>query len=248
MHCFLLLITFLLYFLVAVSNATDFENPSNYSHVLDQGRLLIYPSLSVLQFSMATATSGDFFVPRKKYAVRRLGINLGFQANYNLPYRLQDFYKFPTWARAMVDVVKGRYLPTQVVTARAVRKRSTVRPLSAGDIYTALEDILEFSGYDKDCLLKSVCELSHSPFHDLEEDLYAEIVHFFLTPSEHQAFDVSERKMKRKYELAERFGKMGADCTMMYPECRRSFLMDISDFIDDNKMDAAQYYVRKIDL
>ncbi|XP_062557252.1 uncharacterized protein LOC134222125 [Armigeres subalbatus] len=191
------------------------ESRIHYS-TTHKGRHLIYPSLSVLQFSMATATSGDFFIPKKKYAVRRLGINVGFQANYGLPYRLQDFYKFPTWARALVDVVKGRYLPTEVITARAVRKRSALRPLSAGDIYTALEEILVFSGYDKDCVLKSVCELSHSPFHDLEEDLYAEIVHFFLTPSEHQAFDVSERKIKRKYELAERFGKMGADCTMIH--------------------------------
>ncbi|XP_062557250.1 uncharacterized protein LOC134222123 [Armigeres subalbatus] len=238
MYCSFLLITFSLYFFVSLSDAIDYEDPSNCSHVLDQGRFLMFPSSSVLQFSMATVTSGPLFFPKKKYPARRLGMNLGFQANYPLPYRLQDFYKFPTWARALVDVAKGRFLPTEIVTARAIRRRSTPRPLSAGDVYTALEEILDFSGYDKDCVLKSVCELSHSPFDDLEGDLYAEIIHFFLTPSEHQAFHVSERRMKQKYELAERFGKMGADCTMMYPKCRRSFLMDISEFIDDNKIDA----------
>ncbi|XP_062560494.1 uncharacterized protein LOC134224869 [Armigeres subalbatus] len=208
---------------------------SNHTFAVDEGRALLFPSLSTLQLSICTSSGTPLFIPKKPYPFRRMGINIGFQLNYNLPYRLMDFYKFPTWARAMVDIAKGRFLPTEIVTARAVRKRRSNRQLSAGDVYTALEEILQLSGYDEDCVVKSVCELAHSPFHNLEEDLYADILHFFLTPSDHQAFGVHERKVKNKYEVAEKMGKTGADCNILYPKCRNSFLEDISGY-EDNKL------------
>lgn len=77
--------------------------------------------------------------------------------------------------------MKGRYLPTEVTTARAVRKRRSEKQLSAGDIYVALEEVLQLNGYDEDCVVKSVCELAHSPFHNADDDLYAEIIQFLLT-------------------------------------------------------------------
>ncbi|XP_058817257.1 uncharacterized protein LOC131680560 [Topomyia yanbarensis] len=199
-----------------------------------EGRKLLFPSLSAMQFSVATSSGGPFFTPRKVYPYRRAGFNLGFQANYALPYRLQDFYKYPTWARAIVDIVKGRFMPTEVVTARAARKRRTSSRLSAGEIYHALDETLRYSGYDADCLIKSVCELAHSPFHDVENDLYAEILQFILTPSEHQSFEPHERALKTKYEAAERLGREGADCHLLYPKCQRSFLSHVTEFVDDN--------------
>lgn len=81
----------------------------------------------------------------------------------------------------MVDIVKGRFMPTEVVTARAFRRRRSNRHLSAGDIYTAVDETLQMAGYEQDCLLKSVCELAHSPLHNAQEDLYAEILQFILT-------------------------------------------------------------------
>ncbi|XP_053691344.1 uncharacterized protein LOC128739869 [Sabethes cyaneus] len=197
-----------------------------------EGRSLLFPSLSIMQMSICTSSGGPWFTPKKVYPYRRLGINTGFQANYVLPYRLSDFYKYPTWARAMVDVVKGQFTPTEVVTARAARKRRSNKPLTAGELYRIFDEALQFSGYDQDCIVKSVCELAHSPFHRVEEDLYAEIVQFFLTPSEHKSFDPEERVMQAKYEYAERMGKQGANCDLLYPKCSRSFLSVISDFME----------------
>lgn len=128
-----------------------------------------------------TSSGTPFFVPKKKYPFRRLGVNIGIQFNFNLPYRLSDFYKLPYWSRALTDIVKGRYLPTEVTTARAARKRRSAKQLSAGDIYVALEEVLQLNGYDEDCVVKSVCELAHSPFHNVDEDFYAEILQFLLT-------------------------------------------------------------------
>ncbi|XP_053686899.1 uncharacterized protein LOC128736441 [Sabethes cyaneus] len=198
-----------------------------------EGRSLLFPSSSIMQMSICTSSGTPFFVPKKPYPYRRLGINIGFQANYPLPYRLMDFYKYPTWARAISDIVVGRFMPTEVVTARAARKRRSNKPLSAGEIYRMIDEVLQYSGYDKDCLVKSVCELAHSPFHNVQDDLYAEILEFFLTPSEHQSFDPSERAMQVKYESAEQMGKEGADCDLLYPKCRHSLLSTVTDFMDN---------------
>ncbi|XP_058817255.1 uncharacterized protein LOC131680557 [Topomyia yanbarensis] len=205
------------------------------SRDIGEGRKLLFPSLSTMQLSLCVSSGGPLFTPKKVYPYRRLGVNLGFQVNYNLPYRLQDFYKYPNWARAMVDIIKGRVMPTEVVTSRAVRKRRSNRHLSAGDMYRAMDELLQFSGYEEDCLIKSVCDLAHSPFHDIKNDFYAEILHFLLTPSEHQSFEMHENMMKHKYETAERLGREGADCDLLYPKCRVSFLSTITDYVDENK-------------
>ncbi|XP_058448794.1 uncharacterized protein LOC131428767 [Malaya genurostris] len=212
-----------------------FHSNESVSRHTEEGRALVFPSSSAMQFTIATSAGTPFFVPRKPYPFRRAGFNIGFQANYALPYRLQDFYKYPNWARAMVDVIKGRVMPTEIVTARAARKRRSSSRLSGGEIYRALDETLQYTGYGADCLIKSVCELAHSPFHDVENDLYAEILQFILTPSEHQSFEMHERAMKTRYETAERLGKEGADCDVLYPKCRKSFLSDFSDFVDEKK-------------
>ncbi|XP_055644565.1 uncharacterized protein LOC129780385 [Toxorhynchites rutilus septentrionalis] len=225
---------YLLHLALLTIIVTSEHNDSSVRSV-NEGRKMLFPSLSTLQFSVCTSSGSPFFIPKKKYAFRRLGVNVGFQANYGLPYRLKDFYTPPTWARAMVDIVKGKFLPTEVISARAVRKRRSGRQLSAGDIYLAFDEALQSYGYDEGCMIKSVCELAHSPFHNVTDDIYTEIIHFILTPSEHQAFDANERKMRIKYEAAERLGKHGADCNLLYPKCKKSFLGDISNFLEDNK-------------
>ncbi|XP_055604826.1 uncharacterized protein LOC129753055 [Uranotaenia lowii] len=219
------------------ANETDFRNDVGEG----RGVGLVFPTLSTLQLSICMSSGTPFFKPKKKYPFRRLGVNIGFQVNYNLPYRLMDFYKPPTFARAFIDVIKGRLMPTEVVTARASRKRRSNRQLSAGDIYTAMNEALEFSGYDEDCLVKSVCELAHSPFHNVEENLYTEILHFVLTPSEHKSFEPHERRMRTKYESAEQLGKEGANCDLLFPKCRKSFLSDITGFMGmENEINAIE--------
>ncbi|XP_053691343.1 uncharacterized protein LOC128739868 [Sabethes cyaneus] len=203
------------------------------SRDVGQERTLLYPPQTTLQLSICLSSGGPLFTPKKVYPYRRLGVNLGFQVNYGLPYRLKDFYSFPTWARAMAGVIKGRVLPTEVISARAARKRRSKRHLSAGDVYQALDEGLKIAGYDEDCLVKSVCELAHSPFHSIEENLYAEIIYFILSPSEHKSFEHNERTMRVKYETAEQLGKSGTDCHLLYPKCRNSFLNDISIYVKD---------------
>ncbi|XP_061506940.1 uncharacterized protein LOC3290789 isoform X2 [Anopheles gambiae] len=152
-----------------------------------QAKALIFPPMTTLQVTMCTVTNGRLFKPPKQeYAVRRLGINLGFQVNYNLPFRLLDFYKPAYWARALIGVVQGRFKPTTVVSARDY-KRSVTHPssdLTAGQLYHAAEELLQAMEFGADCLAKSICELAHSPFHrepNGREDVLMEVAHFLLT-------------------------------------------------------------------
>uniref|UniRef100_A0A182PIC6 Uncharacterized protein n=1 Tax=Anopheles epiroticus TaxID=199890 RepID=A0A182PIC6_9DIPT len=153
--------------------------------------------MTTLQVTMCTVTNGRLFKPPKKeYPVRRLGINLGFQVNYNLPFRLMDFYKPAYWARALIGVVQGRFKPTTVVSARGF-KRSVTHPssdLTAGQLYRAAEELLQALAFGSDCLAKSVCELAHSPFRreSNRADVLTEVAHFLLTPSFHRSFGESE--------------------------------------------------------
>uniref|UniRef100_A0A182VYI2 Uncharacterized protein n=1 Tax=Anopheles minimus TaxID=112268 RepID=A0A182VYI2_9DIPT len=192
-------------------------------------KVLLFPIQTTLQVSMLTATDGRLYAPKKKYPARKLGINLGFQQNFNLPFRLLEFYKPPTWARAIAGILRGQFPSTSVVTARGW-KRSTDHQslaLSAGQLYTFVEDFLHVFGYDRDCLVKSVCELAHSPFDRTEkeeQDFMTEVVHLLLSPSEHESFGEDEADQKRAYEMAERLGASGANCDLIYDRCHRSVL------------------------
>lgn len=135
---------------------------------------------------MCTVTNGRLFKsPTKDYAVRRLGINLGYQVNYNLPFNLMAFYKPTYWARALIGIVQGRFQPTTVVSARDFKRSVTHQnsDLTAGQLYRAAEELMDAMEFGSDCLAKSVCELAHSPLHRdaNQEDLLSEIVHFLLT-------------------------------------------------------------------
>ncbi|XP_041766240.1 uncharacterized protein LOC121590536 [Anopheles merus] len=199
-----------------------------------QAKALIFPPMTTLQVTMCTVTNGRLFKPPKQeYAVRRLGINLGFQVNYNLPFRLLDFYKPAYWARALIGVVQGRFKPTTVVSARDY-KRSVTHPssdLTAGQLYHAAEELLQAMEFGADCLAKSICELAHSPFHrepNGREDVLMEVAHFLLTPSFHRSFGESEYRDRVKYEMAENLGASGANCELIYESCPKSLLAHYS--------------------
>ncbi|XP_053659981.1 uncharacterized protein LOC128709023 [Anopheles marshallii] len=202
-------------------------------------KVLLFPILTTLQVSMLTATDGRLFAPKKKYPARKLGINLGFQQNFNLPFRLLEFYKPPTWARAIAGIFRGQFPSTSVVTARSWKRsidHQSPIGLSAGQLYSFVEDFLHVFGYEKDCLLKSVCELAHSPFERTEQqdqqDFMTEVVHLLLSPSVHESFAADETEQKRAYEMAERLGASGANCDLIYDRCHRSVLSDFSNLLD----------------
>ncbi|XP_035778422.1 uncharacterized protein LOC118459285 [Anopheles albimanus] len=185
--------------------------------------------MTTLQITMCTVTNGRLFKsPTKDYAVRRLGINLGYQVNYNLPFNLMAFYKPTYWARALIGIVQGRFQPTTVVSARDFKRSVTHQnsDLTAGQLYRAAEELMDAMEFGSDCLAKSVCELAHSPLHRdaNQEDLLSEIVHFLLTPSVHRSFGDAEYRDRIKYEMAENLGASGADCELVYASCPNSLL------------------------
>ncbi|XP_052863496.1 uncharacterized protein LOC128270131 [Anopheles cruzii] len=216
------------------------QSISPYPEVLSrqERKILLFPTQTTLQVSMCTVSDGHLFMPRKKYPFRRVGINLGFQHNYNLPYRMLEFYKPPNWARAIAGIIRGEFPSTSVVTARNW-KRSTDHKsltLTAGQLYTYVEDLLHVFGYEADCLVRSVCELAHSPFDrsQSEQDLMTEVVHLLLSPSVHESFGDDELELRRKYEMAERLGASGANCELIYDRCHRSVLSDFSNLVDNS--------------
>nr|XP_029718353.1 uncharacterized protein LOC115261126 [Aedes albopictus] len=137
-------------------------------------RALLYPSLTDLQLTLCTVSP----VFNRKFG--RLATNLGFQLNFRLPWQLVDFYRPTYWARATSDIITGRILPASESEEHG-RYYYESNGLTAGKLYKATESFLETMGYHPDCLVKSVCELAHTPFDAGEEHLVQEIIHFLLT-------------------------------------------------------------------
>ncbi|XP_053671708.1 uncharacterized protein LOC128721927 [Anopheles nili] len=222
---------------VIVSNPDS--NSTSRALSRQERKVLLFPIQTTLQISMCTATDGRLFAPKKKYPARKLGINLGFQQNFNLPFRLLEFYKPPTWARAIAGILRGQFPATSVVTARGFKRSADHRALglSAGQLYEFVEDFLQVFGYERDCLRKSVCELAHSPFDraDQPQDVLTEVVHLLLSPSVHESFAEDELDLKRSYEMAERLGASGANCELIYERCHRSVLSDFSHLADADR-------------
>lgn len=110
--------------------------------------------------------------------MRRVQVNIGFQINYALPFRLSSFYNPMYWARAISNVSS----PAIFIDEKEVNKTSRdKRDITAGQMYSELKQTFDMSGYHEDCLLKSVCELAKNPLHKHDDDLMHEIMHFVLT-------------------------------------------------------------------
>lgn len=107
--------------------------------------------------------------------MRRVQINIGFQINYNLPFRLSNFYDPMYWARAMSNASSPAMFIDVKKTSRAKRE------LTAGQLYSGLKQTFGLTGYHEDCLIKSVCELAKSPLFKDEDNVIHEIMHFLLT-------------------------------------------------------------------
>ena len=178
----------------------------------------------------------------------KVAVNCGFQVNYGLPSTLSGFYNPIFWARSGGNKTSlmGEFFNKLIEEPideddeieeeeEATEKppRIVKRDLTAGEIYQSIRDVVAFSGYHQDCLLKSVCELAKHPLAaEDEENLISELLHFVLTPSLHNGFDdEKELEEKRAFESAENLGKIGGDCDLEFENCQKSPLEFISNFI-----------------
>ncbi|XP_030376319.1 uncharacterized protein LOC115625419 [Scaptodrosophila lebanonensis] len=106
--------------------------------------------------------------------------------------------------------------------------------MTAGELYLAMENLLEANGIDKTCLMRSVCELAHHPIsedHGYSYHLLAKLLTFILTPSQHDGFDENEKECRDRYEHAEQVGFLSGNCEQMFPYCEVNLLESITKFI-----------------
>jgi hypothetical protein len=90
---------------------------------------------------------------------RTLAISFGIQMVYSMPTNAT------LWHSA-----------AEIMGKREISNRALV------DIYVQLETFLEGHGFDgRTCLLRSICEAAHSPFHHEDLNLLEEIMHAVLT-------------------------------------------------------------------
>jgi hypothetical protein len=94
-----------------------------------------------------------------KFPNRTVSISFGFQMVYSMPTNAT------LW-----------HTPPDIARKREISSRALL------DMYVPLEAFLEDHGFDgRTCLLKSICEAAHSPFHHEEMNLLEEIMHVILT-------------------------------------------------------------------
>ncbi|KAG4065106.1 hypothetical protein HA402_007503 [Bradysia odoriphaga] len=188
---------------------------------------------------------------------RKAFVNIGFQFNYNMPFAPSSFYDPMYWRNLGRSTKTELSVDTKAtkngtethgtdevknVTKRYVADIDTYDrtkyqgelhnqlDISAGELYKSVETMLVEAGYDKTCLLKSICDVARHPFHidDGHEDLLAEILQFILTPSMHQGFGRNEHYLKERYDAAEDIGRIGGDCGVVYSDCTTSFIDNLS--------------------
>jgi hypothetical protein len=90
---------------------------------------------------------------------RTVALSFGFQMAYAVPSNATIWHTAP-------DIMGKRDISN--------------RPML--DVYVPLEAFLEDHGFDgRTCLLRSICEAAHSPFHHEEMSILEEIMHAILT-------------------------------------------------------------------
>ncbi|KAG5861200.1 hypothetical protein JTB14_019035 [Gonioctena quinquepunctata] len=130
---------------------------------------------------------------------------------------MKAFYLLPTNSSIYTH-------PSSVIYER--KKRSTSRWM----LYEILERFLARynNGDGKSCLLKSICEVSHSPVEE-STGILAEIVSAVLRPSATQ--EEFQNPSNMDYISAEKLGEEVGNCDLLYPECKQSILDQFSRFI-----------------
>jgi hypothetical protein len=90
---------------------------------------------------------------------RKVFISVGYQLVFGMPTNATIWHTPP-------DIMSKREIPN-----------TTLR-----NIYLPLESLLEKYGFDgRTCILRSICEAAHSPFHHEEMNFLEEVMHSVLT-------------------------------------------------------------------
>ncbi|XP_033231737.1 uncharacterized protein LOC117182742 [Belonocnema kinseyi] len=90
------------------------------------------------------------------------------------------------------------------------------------EIYKMVESIIDTFQSGKACLLKAICESAGTSLSG-EADIFAQILHAFLTPS--TTFENYKDSTDQEYHAAEIIGRKESNqCTNLFPECENSIL------------------------
>ncbi|XP_050302616.1 uncharacterized protein LOC126740579 [Anthonomus grandis grandis] len=165
---------------------------------------LLFPRNTIFQFTYGLTV--PVILPR-----RSINISWCFQAQYNLPYNISNFY------------------PTTV----AVRSGGLGVDLARIKFYEYLAMMLDnFGLHGENCVLRSVCEVAEIPMYEKEDSVLEKIVHFLFTPSlelnlneTNRALENSKFKtLTQKLLKAEDYGKTQGECEIKYSKCIMSIV------------------------
>ncbi|XP_070162208.1 uncharacterized protein [Polyergus mexicanus] len=110
-----------------------------------------------------------------------------------------------------------------------------IRDLNLQETYVAIENLLDEHGWrdGRQCLLRTICELAETPLRRTQQDILEEMIHLILTPTEDLpvAINSSNRSVNKLYQEAERLGRSGGDCILMYPDCVESPLESFTEIV-----------------
>ncbi|CAH1159910.1 unnamed protein product, partial [Phaedon cochleariae] len=166
----------------------------NNNHHISK-RYLLFSRYTEVQFS--TGLTVPLVLPR-----RSINFSLVAQANYAAPYNISNFQPLTISARnkPFIDITRKTF-------------------------YGYIIQFLDSYGLEgKECLLRSICEISEIPMHmAVEETLLEKIVHFVFTPSlefrQQNGTNGHKRSFTQELLLAERIGKEEGDCSDVYSDC-----------------------------
>ncbi|XP_072764603.1 uncharacterized protein [Anoplolepis gracilipes] len=167
--------------------------------------ILLYSQNALYQFTLGISTP----VAMSKRGT--IAFSSGFQLNFALPWNLSQF-------------------ESTIIPARHIRD------LNLQETYVAIENLLDEHGWQdgRQCLLRTICELAETPLRRTQgQDVLEEMIHLILTPTEDSpvAINSSHRSVNKLYQEAERLGRSGGDCILMYPDCVASPLESFTEIV-----------------
>ncbi|XP_018352142.1 PREDICTED: uncharacterized protein LOC108754387 [Trachymyrmex septentrionalis] len=166
--------------------------------------ILLYPENTLYQFTLG--------ISMPVVMTKRGGIafSSGFQLNYDLPWNLSQFEQ---------TIIPARH----------------IRDLNLQETYVAIENLLDEHGWrdGRQCLLRTICELAETPLRRIQQDVLGEVIHLILTPTEDLPVTINSnhRSANKLYQEAERLGRSGGDCILMYPDCIESPLESFTEIV-----------------
>ncbi|XP_076683161.1 uncharacterized protein LOC143376567 [Andrena cerasifolii] len=108
-----------------------------------------------------------------------------------------------------------------------------MRDLNLRDTYAIIESLLNRHGWrdGRECLLRTICELAETPFGRTRQDVFEEVIHLILTPTEDLpgTANSSHQSVDELYQEAERLGRSGGDCVLAYSDCNESPLESFTE-------------------